>query len=39
MEYADNFDLLKKVRTTKEKMEFMKEDEIWKIFIQIVSGL
>ena len=33
MEYADNYDLLRKVRKTKERMEFIREEEIWRIFI------
>ena len=39
MEYADNGDLYQKILEYKKKKIYIEEDEIWKIFIQIVKGL
>ena len=39
MEYADNGDLYQKIIEYKKKQIYLEEDEIWKIFIQLVKGL
>jgi NIMA (never in mitosis gene a)-related kinase len=39
MEFADGGDLQSKISTLKKEARFMKEEEIWKVFYQIVSGL
>jgi serine/threonine protein kinase len=39
MEYADNGDLYKKILEHKKEKKYFEEDEIWKIFIQLVKGL
>ena len=39
MEYADNGDLLKKIKKLKKTKIFFEEKEIWKIFIQLIIGL
>ena len=39
MEYADNGDLYQKILEYKKKKLYIEEDEIWRIFIQIVKGL
>jgi len=39
MEYADSGDLLQLIFNYKEKKMYMNEDDIWRIFIQIVHGL
>ena len=39
MEYADNGDLYQKIMECKKKKIYINEDDIWRIFIQIVKGL
>ena len=39
MEFADNGDLYQKICDHQKKNSNFKENEIWKIFIQIVRGL
>lgn len=39
MELADHGDLYQKVGRYKKKQKYIKEDDIWSIFIQIVLGL
>ena len=39
MEYADNGDLYQKIIEYKKIKLYLEEDEIWKIFIQLVKGL
>ena len=39
MEYADNGDLYQKIIEYKKKKIYIEEDEIWRIFIQIIKGL
>ena len=39
MEYADGGDLANKIKEYKEKNEYFNEEDIWKIFIQLVKGL
>ena len=39
MEFADNGDLYQKIVEHKKKAMFFEESEIWRIFIQLVSGL
>jgi len=39
MEYADGGDLQTKINTAKRTMRYMKEEEIWSIFYQMVNGL
>ena len=39
MEYADNGDLSKMIKRYKKNNQFIEEDEIWKIFIQLIKGL
>ena len=39
MEYADGGDLANKIKEHKEKNEYFNEEDIWKIFIQLVKGL
>ena len=39
MEFADNGDLYQKIIECKKKKIYMEEDDIWKIFIQLVKGL
>ena len=39
MEFADNGDLYQKIIECKKKKIYMEEDDIWKIFIQVVKGL
>jgi serine/threonine protein kinase len=38
MEYADDGDLLAKIRKTKEGPGYLREDEIWRIFLQLLAG-
>ena len=39
MEYADRGDLENKIKEQKQKSEYFREEDIWKIFINIVKGL
>lgn len=39
MEYADHGDLFQKITKHQKEQTYLKEDEIWRIFIQIVQGL
>ena len=39
MELADHGDLYQKVVRYRKKQKYIKEDDIWLIFIQIVLGL
>ena len=39
MESADNGDLQSKMEQYKKKGEFMPEEEIWNVFIQLLNGL
>lgn len=39
MEYADDGDLFQKIRKQQKTKNYINEDEIWKIFIQILRGL
>ncbi len=39
MEFADGGDLQSKINTLKKTNKFMKEEEIWSIFYQMVVGL
>jgi serine/threonine protein kinase len=39
MEFADNFDLMMLVRKKKDSMQYIREEDIWRIFIQILNGL
>lgn len=39
MEYADSGDLFQKIRRHQKEKYYIDEDEIWKIFIQIIRGL
>ncbi len=39
MEFADNGDLYQKIVECKKKKIYIEEDDIWRIFIQLVKGL
>ena len=39
MEYADCGDLYQKITKAQKDQTFLKEEEIWQIFIQVVKGL
>lgn len=39
MEYADGGDLQSKINQLKKEGKFMKEEDIWNIFYQMVLGL
>ena len=39
MEYADNGDLFQKITKHQKDQTYFKEDDIWRIFIQVVKGL
>ena len=39
MEFADNGDLYQKIVECKKKKIYLEEDEVWRIFIQLVKGL
>ena len=39
MEYSDNGDLFQKITRHQKEQQYIPEDVIWKIFIQIVRGL
>jgi len=39
MEYCDNGDLFQKITTTQKLEQFMKEDYVWKILIQMTKAL
>ena len=39
MEFADNGDLYQKIVECKKKKIYIDEDEVWRIFIQLVKGL
>lgn len=38
MEFADGGDLLGKIRQTKEGPGYLREDEVWRIFLQLLAG-
>ena len=39
MEYCDQGDLFQKITRHQKEQTYLKEEEIWRIFIQIVQGL
>ena len=39
MEYADFGDLYQKITRHQKDQQFIHEDEVWRIFIQVVQGL
>ena len=39
MEYSDNGDLFQKITRHQKEQQYIPEDVIWKIFIQVVRGL
>lgn len=39
MEYADHGDLFQKIQRHQKEQTYIREDEIWKFFIQVVQGL
>ena len=39
MEYADNGDLFQKISKHQKEQTYFKEDDVWRIFIQVVKGL
>jgi NIMA (never in mitosis gene a)-related kinase len=39
MEFANNGDLFQKITKHQKDQTYMKEEEIWRIFIQVVKGL
>ena len=39
MEYADNGDLFQKITKHQQEKSYLKEEEIWRIFIQVLQGL
>lgn len=39
MEYCDNGDLFQKITKAQKDQMWIKEEEIWRIFIQMVRGL
>ena len=39
MEYADYGDLFQKISRHVKEQTYIKEEEIWRIFIQVVQGL
>ena len=39
MEFADGGDLLKRIEAHKKNHTLFKEGELWRIFIQMTSGL
>ena len=39
MEYADSGDLFQKITKHQKDQTYFKEEEVWRIFIQIVKGL
>jgi NIMA (never in mitosis gene a)-related kinase len=39
MEYCDNGDLFQKITKHQKDQQYIKEEEIWRIFIQVVRGL
>ena len=39
MEYADGGDLQSKIAQVKKEGKFMKEEDVWNIFYQMVVGL
>ena len=39
MEFADDGDVFQKILEHQKKKTFFEEDEVWKIFIQVVRGL
>jgi len=39
MEYAENGDLMQLINEKKQKNEYFKEIDIWRVFIQLVKGL
>lgn len=39
MEFADDWDVFQKILDHQKKKTLFEEDEIWKIFIQVVWGL
>jgi NIMA (never in mitosis gene a)-related kinase len=39
MEYADYGDLYQKISKHQKEQQYIPEDEVWRIFIQVVQGL
>ncbi len=39
MEYADHGDLYQKITKHQKEQVYLKEDDVWRIFIQVVLGL
>jgi len=39
LEYCDNGDLFQKITKAQKDQQWIPEEEIWKIFIQMVRGL
>ena len=39
MEYANNGDLFQKITRHQKEQTYLREDDIWRIFIQVVKGL
>lgn len=39
MEYSDNGDLFQMITDASKAQQYIQEDDIWKIFIQVVRGL
>jgi hypothetical protein len=39
MEFADNGDLFQKIVCHKKMKQYLKEEEIWRIYIQAVKGI
>lgn len=39
MEYVDNGDLFQKITKHQKEQQYIHEDDIWRIFIQVVRGL
>ena len=39
MDYSDNGDLYEKIVQNKKSKTFFREEDIWRIFIQVVKGL
>lgn len=39
MEYANNGDLFQKITRYQKEQTYLKEEDIWRIFIQVVKGL
>ena len=39
MEYADHGDLYQKITKHQKEQAYLQEEEVWRIFIQVVQGL